>query len=46
MFKRLDPSDVDRTPFKVYSPFWKNSERIFLEKIPNKDHKVKKLKKM
>ena len=36
----------DGTPFKVYSPFWKNSERIFLEKIPNKDHKVKKLKKI
>ena len=36
----------DGTPFKVYSPFWKNSERIFLEKIPNKEHKVKKLKKI
>ena len=34
----------DETPFKVYSPFWKNAERIFLEKIPSTDHKVKKVK--
>ncbi len=36
----------DGTPFKVYSPFWKNAERIYLEKIPGSDLKVKKLKKI
>ena len=35
----------DGTPFKVFSPFWKNAERIFLEKVPNKIQKLNKLKK-
>ncbi len=36
----------DGTPFKVYSPFWKNAERIFLEKIPSKNYQVRKQKKI
>ena len=25
----------DGSPFKVFTPFWKNAEKIFLEKIPS-----------
>ena len=35
----------DGTPFKVYSPFWRNAERIYLEKVPEKNSIIKKLKK-
>ena len=35
----------DGTPFKVYSPFWRNAERIYLEKVPEKNSSIKKLKK-
>ena len=35
----------DGTPFKVYSPFWRNAEKVFIDKVPSKDYKVKKIKK-
>ena len=35
----------DGTPFKVFTPFWKNAEQRYLEKIPSKISKIKKLKK-
>ena len=35
----------DGTPFKVFTPFWRNAERHFIEKIPSKDKIIKKCKK-
>ena len=35
----------DGTPFKVFTPFWKNAEQKYLEKVPSKISKIKKLKK-
>ncbi len=32
----------DGTPFKVFTPFWRNAERHFIEKIPTKETKIKK----
>jgi len=32
----------DGTPFKVFTPFWRNAEKFYLEKIPSKDKKVSK----
>ena len=31
----------DGTPFKVYSPFCRNAERIYLEKVPQKNSIIK-----
>ena len=36
----------DGTPFKVYSPFWRNAEQYYLERLPDKINKVKKCKKI
>ena len=36
----------DGTPFKVFTPFWKNAEQKYLEQIPSKVSKIKKLDKM
>ena len=36
----------DGTPFKVYSPFWRNAEQFYLERLPDKISKVKKCKKI
>ena len=36
----------DGTPFKVYSPFWRNAEQFYLERLPDKINKVKKCKKI
>ena len=30
----------DGTPFKVFTPFWKNAERYYLDKIPSKEQKI------
>jgi deoxyribodipyrimidine photo-lyase len=35
----------DGTPFKVFTPFWKNTEQKYLEKVPSKVSKIKKMKK-
>ena len=32
----------DGTPFKVFTPFWRNAEKYYFEKIPSKENKVKK----
>ena len=32
----------DGTPFKVFTPFWRNAEKYFIEKIPSKEKVVKK----
>ncbi len=32
----------DGTPFKVFTPFWRNAEKHFLEKIPKEEKKVNK----
>ena len=32
----------DGTPFKVFTPFWRNAEKYYIEKIPSKEKKVKK----
>ena len=34
----------DGTPFKVFSPFWRNAEQIYLDRVPKKVSEVKKLK--
>ena len=40
-----DVTKNDGTPFKVFTPFWKNAEQRYLEKVPSKILKIKKLKK-
>ena len=35
----------DGSPFKVFTPFWRNAEKIFLEKIPSLEKKISKCKK-
>ena len=35
----------DGTPFKVFTPFWRNAEKYFLEKISPKEKIIKKCKK-
>ena len=35
----------DGTPFKVFTPFWKKAEQRYLEKVPSKIFKIKKLNK-
>ena len=35
----------DGTPFKVFTPFWRNAEKYYLEKIPSKLKVIKKCKK-
>ncbi len=32
----------DGTPFKVFTPFWKNAEKHYIEKIPQKKKTIKK----
>ena len=32
----------DGTPFKVFTPFWRNAEKFYLDKIPKKEKKIKK----
>ncbi len=35
----------DGTPFKVFTPYWRNAEKFFQEKIPSKERKIYKCKK-
>ena len=35
----------DGTPFKVFTPYWRNAEKFYLEKIPPKEKKISKCKK-
>ena len=35
----------DGTPFKVFTPFWRNAEKFYIEKIPSKEKIIKKCKK-
>ena len=35
----------DGTPFKVFTPFWRNAEKYFIEKIPSKEKVITKCKK-
>ena len=35
----------DGTPFKVFTPYWRNAEKYYFEKIPPKEKKVKKCSK-
>ncbi len=32
----------DGTPFKVFSPFWRNAEQIYLNQLPSKNYIIKK----
>ena len=40
-----DVTKDDGTPFKVFTPFWKKAEQRYLEKVPSKIAKIKKLNK-
>jgi deoxyribodipyrimidine photo-lyase len=40
-----DVTKDDGTPFKVFTPFWKKAEQKYLEKVPSKISKIKKLSK-
>ena len=35
----------DGTPFKVFTPFWRTAEKIYINSVPVKISKIKKLKK-
>ena len=35
----------DGTPFKVFTPFWKNAEQKYLDTTPSKEYKMRKLRK-
>ena len=35
----------DGTPFKVFSPFWRHAEQVYLDSIKPKEKKIRKLKK-
>jgi len=32
----------DGTPFKVFTPFWRNAEKFYMEKIPTREKKISK----
>ena len=34
----------DGTPFKVFTPFWRNAEKVYLDKIPSLEKKISKCK--
>ena len=34
----------DGTPFKVFTPFWRNAEKFYFDKIPSSDGKILKCK--
>ena len=35
----------DGTPFKVFTPYWRNAEKYYSEKIPSREKSIKKCKK-
>tara|TARA_Y100001970_G_scaffold287483_1_gene412268 strand:+ start:94 stop:1500 length:1407 start_codon:yes stop_codon:yes gene_type:complete len=37
-------SKEDKTPFKVFTPFWRTAEKFYLEKIPPSEKKIRKCK--
>ncbi len=37
---------LDNTPFRVFTPYWRSAERVFLEKVPSPNVKIKKCKKI
>ena len=37
-----DITKNDGTPFKVFTPFWRNAEQKYINSIPKKDYKIKK----
>ena len=37
-----DVTKNDGTPFKVFTPFWRTAEQIYLNSVPIKNHKLKK----
>ena len=41
-----DVTKDDGTPFKVFTPFWKKAEQNYLDKVPSKNYKLKKSKKI
>ena len=34
----------DGTPFKVFSPFWRHAEQVYIEKVPKNNFKIQKVK--
>ena len=34
----------DGTPFKVFTPFWRNAEQVYIDAVPQKSSETKKLK--
>ena len=34
----------DGTPFKVFSPFWRHAEQVYLDKVPKNNYKIQKVK--
>ncbi len=36
---------LDGMPFKVFTPFWRSAEKLFLDKIPSSEKTIKKTKK-
>ena len=40
-----DVKKDDGTPFKVFTPYWRKAEKIYLERIPSSEKKVLKCKK-
>ena len=40
-----DVTKKDQTPFKVFTPFWRVAEEIFLNSVPSKISKTQKVKK-
>ena len=34
----------DGTPFKVFTPFWRNAEQVYIDAVPQKSSEIKKLK--
>ena len=40
-----DVKKGDNTPFRVFTPYWRTAEKIYLDKIPSKEKKILKCKK-
>jgi len=36
----------DNTPYRVFTPFWRNAEKFYIDKVPILNHKVKKKNKI
>ena len=45
ILNELDVKKNDGTPFKVFTPFWRNAEKFYLEKIPKVEKKIVKCNK-